>query len=597
MNNRLEILCLKIVILSFFASVVAQRGSCRYRNDGSFPENIFAVYADFGCYKYTQQKLLKNGGIFRQFSKCTPTVDGHKLMGIILDGNCQIFHHNNTKIQQIARDAFVAEAHFDRWIDCCEDALKCCREIGNSTEDDVDGHCPALWDGWTCFGSQPAGSIVETPCPVYAYSGQGPQCTHFSQKECFENGTWSVQTNYATCAINQRLITRTQWHIAVLGISLATCLPSIAIFFIYKNLQTLKFILIRNLIMAIVVRSILVIMSKKMIILDELMNESDTVISQNGVLCRMLAFFEKLAANAVFTCMLLEAIHLHHLLTNMYECRRGPSKINMVYFYIGGAAISLIAALSWAIAMAIGNDQYCWVVTDGTDFQWINDSPRLLMLLINIILLLHIVQCLRKMFKYNPNERNSYIRRTAKVSLICLPLFGVPFLFVAIRPETESCLWEQFYYFFSYSLEGLQGIFVVILYCYSNHEVRCTLKESWWKLCDYLPGCIKLRFSGRNIWDSENHQSTANTTAVDGSSRKTSSVLKNQRTRPENLNLSPKHFKYHRTLSVETTTTWSYRDDAFENFDLTPRSPQKEHFPEFPEVPASGTVGRRDSTL
>ncbi|XP_055680904.1 corticotropin-releasing factor receptor 2-like isoform X2 [Lutzomyia longipalpis] len=504
MTINVKIVHLGIIILSVLTSVAAL--NCRYRNEGIFPESIFSVYADFGCYKYTQQKLLINGGIFRKFPKCSPTFNGHRLVGILLDGKCQVFHHNNTRIQELVKETFISEAHFDRWLECCEEAAQCCREIGQESveEKNNEEHCPALWDGWTCYDAVPAGSIVEKSCPIYAYSGQGPQCTHFSQKECFTNGTWSVQTNYATCAINQRLITRTQWHMVVLGISIAVCLPAIAIFIIYKNLQTLKFFLIRNLIIAIVVRSILVIMSKKLIILDELTNESDTVISENGIPCRMLAFFEKLAANAVFTCMLLEAIHLHHLLTNMYECRRGPKNINMLYFYIGGAAISLAAALAWALAMAFGNDQYCWVVTDGTDFQWINDTPRLLMLTINFILLLHIVLCLRKMFKYNPNERNSYIRRTAKVSLICLPLFGVPFLFVAIRPETESCPWEQFYYFISYSLEGLQGVFVVILYCYTNREVRSTLKESWWKFLG-ANGTVQQQAPPRGILPAENH--------------------------------------------------------------------------------------------
>uniref|UniRef100_A0A1B0CGV7 Putative adenylate cyclase-coupled calcitonin receptor n=1 Tax=Lutzomyia longipalpis TaxID=7200 RepID=A0A1B0CGV7_LUTLO len=490
--------------------------NCRYRNEGIFPESIFSVYADFGCYKYTQQKLLIDGGIFQKFPKCSPTFNGHRLVGILLDGKCQVFHHNNTRIQELVREAFISEAHFDRWLECCEEAEQCCREIGQeSVEEKINEEKNIVqlsgMDGRAMMLCQ-RGVLLRNHAQFMLIPGKDLNAL----KECFTNGTWSVQTNYATCAINQRLITRTQWHMAVLGISIAVCLPAIAIFIIYKNLQTLKFFLIRNLIIAIVVRSILVIMSKKLIILDELTNESDTVISENGIPCRMLAFFEKLAANAVFTCMLLEAIHLHHLLTNMYECRRGPKNINMLYFYIGGAAISLAAALAWALAMAFGNDQYCWVVTDGTDFQWINDTPRLLMLTINFILLLHIVLCLRKMFKYNPNERNSYIRRTAKVSLICLPLFGVPFLFVAIRPETESCPWEQFYYFISYSLEGLQGVFVVILYCYTNREVRSTLKESWWKFCEYLPNNIKVRLSRQTpCWGSgcKRHSTATSTTA------------------------------------------------------------------------------------
>ncbi|XP_059618563.1 corticotropin-releasing factor receptor 2-like isoform X2 [Phlebotomus argentipes] len=454
-------------------------GDCRYRNREALPEGIFSLFADSGCYKYTQKKFFIDNGLSKNITSCS--INGNAVPGIIVDSRCQVFHHNNSLIQDLVQKSFVSDTYFLRWLQCCEDALQCCRETSGENAEGNLGQCPAVWDGWTCYSSVAAGTVVEKPCPTYAYSGSGPQCTHYSRKECFSDGTWNVNTNYSTCAINQRLITRLKWHLAMLGISLAFSLPALVIFFAYKSLQSLKFILIRNLILAIVIRSILVIMSKRLIIFDALVNEEDTVISKNGVSCRILAFFEKLAANTVFTCMLLEAIHLHSLLTNIFEHRRSFNTINMKFFYISGGAISLLAALSWALAMALANDQYCWMVTDGTDFQWINDAPRLLMLAINFVLLIHIIRCLRKMLRENPNESNYYIQRLAKISLICLPLFGVPFLFVAIRPDTQSCIWEQFYYFVSYALEGLQGIFVALLHCYTNKEVQCTLRESWWK--------------------------------------------------------------------------------------------------------------------
>lgn len=70
-------------------------------------------------------------------------------------------------------------------------------------------------------------------------------------------------------------------------------------------------------------------------------------------------------------------------------------------------------------------------------------------------------------------------RRTAKSALICLPLFGIPFLFVVVRPDTDSCGWEQTYYFVSYALEGLQGVFIAIFHCYIDPNVRKSLKNFW----------------------------------------------------------------------------------------------------------------------
>lgn len=67
-------------------------------------------------------------------------------------------------------------------------------------------------------------------------------------------------------------------------------------------------------------------------------------------------------------------------------------------------------------------------------------------------------------------------RRTAKSALICLPLFGIPFFFVLVRPDTDSCGWEQTYYFVSYALEGLQGVFIAIFHCYIDANVRKCLQ-------------------------------------------------------------------------------------------------------------------------
>lgn len=55
-----------------------------------------------------------------------------------------------------------------------------------------------------------------------------------------------------------------------------------------------------------------------------------------------------------------------------------------------------------------------------------------------------------------------------------MPLFGFPFLFFIVHPDTDSCTTEQAYYFIYYALEGLQGAGVAILHCYCDKEVKQT---------------------------------------------------------------------------------------------------------------------------
>lgn len=101
----------------------------------------------------------------------------------------------------------------------------------------------------------------------------------------------------------------------------------------YHGHQVQKFKLIRNLIIAIVTRNILVLISKRAIIMEEMTNIEETAMSRNEWACKILAFFEKLATNLVFACMLIEGIFLHQLLTNVFASR-GQSITALFVYYI-----------------------------------------------------------------------------------------------------------------------------------------------------------------------------------------------------------------------------------------------------------------------
>lgn len=156
--------------------------------------------------------------------------------------------------------------------------------------------------------------------------------TDHSYKECFSNGTWNTQTDYSTCSVTPRLITRTNWHTAMLIISIIIATPAIILLIFYRGHQVQKFTLIRNLIVAIVTRNILVLISKRVIIMEEMTNTEETIMSRNEWACKVLAFFEKLSTNLVFACMLLEGIFLHQLLTNVFASRGQSIPVLFVYY-------------------------------------------------------------------------------------------------------------------------------------------------------------------------------------------------------------------------------------------------------------------------
>lgn len=119
----------------------------------------------------------------------------------------------------------------------------------------------------------------------------------------------------------------------MLSISIIIATPAIILLIFHRGHQAQKFALIRNLIIAIVTRNILVLISKQVIMMEEMTNTNETIMSRNEWACKLLAFLEKLATNLVFACMLLEGIFLHQLLTNVFASR-GQSIPAMFVYYI-----------------------------------------------------------------------------------------------------------------------------------------------------------------------------------------------------------------------------------------------------------------------
>lgn len=56
--------------------------------------------------------------------------------------------------------------------------------------------------------------------------------------------------------------------------------------------------------------------------------------------------------------------------------------------------------------MAVHADEYCWVVATSNNFHWINDAPRLTMLLVCTGLLGHIMWLLWRTYKNKLNENH-----------------------------------------------------------------------------------------------------------------------------------------------------------------------------------------------
>ncbi|XP_046393838.1 corticotropin-releasing factor receptor 1-like isoform X2 [Ischnura elegans] len=392
------------------------------------------------------------------------------------------FNRSDPMLLQLVISTLKDASYAQKWLQCAEAADECCAKIIASSSKRGDARndgkrCPPQWDAWYCWpdGAAP-GTVIPGSCPDYIYTSKPPDCQHYHHKECFENGTWREHTDYSTCSVSPGISTRVIYHVAVLGISLISAIPALVIFFSYRKLRVLRVALHRSLIMAIAARNLFTILSSTFIILAELHADAGHgVMEENGVPCRVLAFMERLSANAVFALMLLEGLYLHRLIAGALRSDTCPTPAIVV-----AVALTFAPAIAWAAVMATLQDSNCWSVdTDGSGYQWINDAPRIAMIAINTVLLVDIARVMLTKLRTSKSANAGKLRMTAKATLFLMPLFGVQLLFTVARPNTRDCVAEQVYYFFAYTTDGLQGFFVVLIYCFLNKEVRELLARSW----------------------------------------------------------------------------------------------------------------------
>ncbi|XP_075971696.1 uncharacterized protein LOC142973647 [Anticarsia gemmatalis] len=449
--------------------------TCNYRNV-RYHEQVFRWVAGRGCLLYTPDFLYVagantinlNAGCFygNWFAPCLEIAKDDGTCG------CYPFDPGLEEVASIVHEALIPAAQ-GRWERCFYTASDCCSHYMYEEANTTKNQCEATFDGWTCWQESEAGTLASEVCSDFAYSNTGPSCHHFSNKQCFENGTWELQTDYSTCSITPRLLRRYRFYIAVLSFSIASCMPAVFIFFFYKRLRITRVILHRNLLIAIIIRNILVIISRSEVYIDELTNTGETVMSVHSVACRVLAFLERFAGNAVFMSMLVEGIYLHRTIVTVF---RQKLKIRLLYGI--GFVIALAPAVAWAAVMAVHNDHSCWVVYTIPHVQWILDAPRVAILLINTGLFVDVLRVLLTKIR---NSENTNQLNTAKATLFLMPLFGTQFFLTALRPNTTNCSAEQVYYYVAYTVEGLQGFIVALLYCYINKEVHLLIKATYKK--------------------------------------------------------------------------------------------------------------------
>ena len=106
--------------------------------------------------------------------------------------------------------------------------------------------------------------------------------------------------------------------------------------------------------------------------------------------------------------------------------------------------------------------------------------PVITVIIINIYFLCSVVKVLRHKLRFenNFNRKNDVTFKSAKAVLILIPIFGLHFLLMPMRPEPGSIL-EYVYEVVSSVTTSSQGMAVSFLLCFFNNEVVQQIKTTF----------------------------------------------------------------------------------------------------------------------
>ncbi|KAL3220008.1 hypothetical protein MRX96_005745 [Rhipicephalus microplus] len=261
---------------------------------------------------------------------------------------------------------------------------------GQSTE--KDGlHCPATWDGWTCYKDTPAGTTVQKPCPAHAYFlTETPQCIKMSKKTCWENGTWFYSQEYGKeytfydCGSLEYHRSMTIFSIVLHSLSVIVLVPAIAIFSIYKQLQVHRISLHKNFCVAMVLRKIF---------------ES----TRTRTCARCCTHYHATSGCASTHGCSAKGFYLHKLIASAFA----EQKSLLVFYVIGWGCPAIFVTIS-AVLRAVRIGHPCWM--DNVEgYNWITLAPGLFCLFANFVFLCNIIRVLvTKLRSAHANEPSQF---------------------------------------------------------------------------------------------------------------------------------------------------------------------------------------------
>ncbi|XP_041483442.1 cadherin EGF LAG seven-pass G-type receptor 1-like [Lytechinus variegatus] len=187
------------------------------------------------------------------------------------------------------------------------------------------------------------------------------------------------------------------------------------------------------------------------------------------VVCKIIGICLHFFLLATFFWMLVEGIYLISKTTST----KNRFLKTPTYVAIGWGGPAAIVAITAGVAFkSYTTDKMCWLSTENGGI-WAFIGPAIGVIVMNISLL---CQVIRVFLSLKTNMKKAHVDRiwlALRAMLLTLPLLGGTWLFGILSFNSQTV-------FFSYIfiiLNSLQGVFIFILYCLMNDEVKKVVEK------------------------------------------------------------------------------------------------------------------------
>ncbi|XP_064614153.1 corticotropin-releasing factor receptor 1-like isoform X2 [Liolophura sinensis] len=346
-----------------------------------------------------------------------------------------------------------------------------------------DLHCPAVWDGYTCWPATKVNTTIYRPCPKVVELNTSEPLAH---RTCDAHGYWEGNwTNYRPCleemyipegpnsdiSVHTATILRDIYFVGGC-ISLVLLVLTLFIFCYFRSLQCSRISIHKNLVVSFIIRFVLDIVMYEPYISGRKENTYGDV----EWLCKLLKAIAQWALLANFFWMFVEGLFLHNRIVVSVFSNVAPFKL----FHFIGWGMPVLVTVAWAVCLVYFHDAQCWHNFSDQPYMFIIYGPVVVSLFVNVCFLISIIRVLIIKLRAHNTVETAQIRKAIRATVVLFPLLGITNLFFVIEPQGSTVLRDA-YHISNAILHSSQGIFVSVLYCFMNGEVRSAIWKKWYR--------------------------------------------------------------------------------------------------------------------